>query len=61
MSNSVKALKTRIAELENGLRNIAIWKQEYQDDHDVCVLQWRGCVAIARNLLGYSNKKELET
>lgn len=41
----------RIAELEDGLRQIAVWKQEDQDDHEICIRQWRGCVAIAHALL----------
>ena len=45
------ALRERISELEDGLRQIAVWKQEDQDDHEICVRQWRGCVAIARALL----------
>lgn len=45
------SLRERISELEDGLRQIAVWKQEDQDDHEICVRQWRGCVAIARALL----------
>jgi hypothetical protein len=44
-------LRKRIAELEEGLRQIAVWKQEDQDNYEICVLQWRGCVAIASELL----------
>lgn len=44
-------LRNRIVKLEEGLRQIAVWKQEDQDDHKTCILQWRGCVAIARELL----------
>lgn len=50
-ASNVAALRNRIADMENGLRQIAIWNQKDQDDHDVCALQWRGCVAIARELL----------
>jgi hypothetical protein len=45
------ALLSRIAELEDGLREIAVWTQQDQDDHETCAAQWRGCVAIARELL----------
>jgi hypothetical protein len=44
-------LRARINELEEGLRQIAVWRQEDQDDPEICVMQWRGCVAIARELL----------
>ena len=49
--SNCSALHRRISELEDGLSQIALWKQEDQDDHETCVLQWRGCVAIARELL----------
>lgn len=44
-------LRRRVAELEAGLRDISQWKQSDQDDHELCKIQWRGCVAIARGLL----------
>lgn len=46
-----ETLQNRIKELENGLKEIAIWSQEDQDNPETCALQWRGCVAIARGLL----------
>ena len=49
--SNCSALHRRISELEDGLRQIALWKQEDQDNHETCILQWRGCVAIARELL----------
>jgi hypothetical protein len=51
-------LRKRIAELEEGLRQIAVWKQEDQDNYEICMLQWRGCVAIARELLKLNDRLE---
>jgi len=45
----------RIAELEAALRDIARWRQEDQDDVEIAILQWRGCVAIARGALGITD------
>jgi hypothetical protein len=50
-TSDTSVLRKRIEEMEEGLRQISIWNQKDQDDHDICVLQWRGCVAIARDLL----------
>lgn len=44
-------LEKRIDELEQGLKEISNWSQADQDDPEICVRQWRGCVAIARQLL----------
>ena len=48
-------LAVRIAELEAALRDIARWRQEDQDDVEIAILQWRGCVAIARGALGITD------
>lgn len=45
----------RIAELEAAMRDIARWRQEDQDDVEIAILQWRGCVAIARGALGVTD------
>lgn len=45
----------RIAELEAALRDIARWRQEDQDDVEIAIIQWRGCVAIARGALGVTD------
>ena len=45
------SLRKRIADLEHGLKQIAYWTEEDQADPEICALQWRGCVAIARELL----------
>ena len=50
-TDGCSAFRKRIADLEAGLQQIASWKQEDQDDRETCILQWRGCVAIARQLL----------
>jgi hypothetical protein len=47
----ITQLTQRIEEMEKGLTEIAKWSQADQDDPQICVLHWRGCVAIARNLL----------
>jgi len=59
-SCSCSALQSRIAELEEGLRQIAIWSQEDQDNPTTCAMQWRGCVAIARGLLKPNEKIKSE-
>jgi hypothetical protein len=56
---SASDLRKRIADLEDGLRKIAVWSQEDQDDPSTCVMQWRGCVAIARQLLKPNDKAQL--
>jgi len=48
---SPRILEIAIVELEEGLRKIAVWNQEDQDNLETCVLQWCGCVAIARQVL----------
>ncbi len=48
---STSDLRKRIADLEDGLRQIAVWNQQDQDEPATCAMQWRGCVAIARELL----------
>jgi hypothetical protein len=55
----IERLRARVDKLESGLRLIAVWSQEEQDDRDICVLQWRGCVAIARELLKSNVKAEV--
>lgn len=60
-------LRRRVAELEAGLQDISQWKQEDEDDHELCKIQWRGCVAIAKCLLnppcgcGHKETKEWKT
>ena len=49
------AANKRIAELEAAMRDIARWRQEDQDDVEIAILQWRGCVAIARGALGVTD------
>lgn len=50
--SEVQRLEARVRELEEAMREISVWSQEDQDNHDTCALQWRGCVAIARRVIG---------
>jgi hypothetical protein len=41
----------RMEDMEQAFALIAKWSQEDQDNPEICARQWRGCVAIARQIL----------
>jgi|GEM_PF-3800473 len=46
-----ESLQTDNQRLREALTEIAEWNQADEDDPDICRIQWRGCVAIARAAL----------
>lgn len=46
------------AKLTSALEEISKWNEQDNDNLEVCQMQWRGCVALARHTLESTKRKD---
>jgi hypothetical protein len=54
-SKGIKQLRDENTAYRNALKEISVWNETDDNDLKVCRMQWRGCVAIATEILARNN------